>query len=185
MLRDLHVFKYQRPRNKQNDCCLWKPAKHNSVRASKILRFVAITETFNENQALDMFVKDLATLARIHIKITSLRDVLSDVPSRNKRDVNYWFQSHQWLIFISATAFWLIENLLVTWFVYIRGYPNFWTRCDQFLNGCTISSYLKQLYLTGKMSNTKCIYFRVLQKCTTYQLFSPPFSHNYYLQLNK
>ena len=42
----------QRPRNKPNDGCLWKPAKRNSVRASKQLRFVAITETFNGNQAL-------------------------------------------------------------------------------------------------------------------------------------
>ena len=54
---------------------------------------------------LDKSVTDMATLAGIHIKITPLRDVLSDVPSRNKQDVNYWFQLHQWLIFISATAF--------------------------------------------------------------------------------
>ena len=66
---------------------------------------IAITETFNRNQALDMPVTDVATLAENHIKIALLRDVLSDVPNRNKRDVNYWFQSHQWLIFISATAF--------------------------------------------------------------------------------
>ena len=51
-LRDLHASKYKRPRNKPNYGCLWKPAKPNSVRASKQLRFVAITETFNENQAL-------------------------------------------------------------------------------------------------------------------------------------
>ena len=38
--------------NKPNNGCLWKPAKHNSVWASKQLRFVAITETFNGNQAL-------------------------------------------------------------------------------------------------------------------------------------
>ena len=41
---------------------------------------VAITETFNKNQALDMPVTDVATLAGIHIKIALLRDVLSDVP---------------------------------------------------------------------------------------------------------
>ena len=39
------------PPNKQNDGCLWKPAKRNSVRASKQLRFVAITETLNGNKA--------------------------------------------------------------------------------------------------------------------------------------
>ena len=54
---------------------------------------------------LDMSVTDVTTLAGFHIKITPLRDVLSDVTSRNKRGVNYWFQLHQWLIFISATAF--------------------------------------------------------------------------------
>ena len=54
---------------------------------------------------LDTSVTDMTTLAGIHITITPLRDVLSDVPSRNKRDVYYWLQSHQWLIFISATAF--------------------------------------------------------------------------------
>ena len=43
--------KNKRPRNKFNDGCLWKPAKCNSVRASKQLQFVAITETFNGNQA--------------------------------------------------------------------------------------------------------------------------------------
>ena len=46
-----NASKYKRPRNKPNDGCLWKPAKRNSVRASKQLRFVAITETFNGNQA--------------------------------------------------------------------------------------------------------------------------------------
>ena len=51
-LRDLHASKYKRPRNVPTDRCLWKPAKRNSVRASKQLRFVAITETFNGNQAL-------------------------------------------------------------------------------------------------------------------------------------
>ena len=66
---------------------------------------VAITETFNRNQALDMPVTDVATLAENHIKITLLRDVLSDVPKQKQTDVNYWFQSHQWLVFISATAF--------------------------------------------------------------------------------
>ena len=44
--------KDKRPRNKPNDGCLWKPTKRNSVRASKQLRFVAITETFNGNQAI-------------------------------------------------------------------------------------------------------------------------------------
>ena len=38
------------PRNKSSDGCLWKPAKRNRVRASKQLRFVVITETFNGNQ---------------------------------------------------------------------------------------------------------------------------------------
>ena len=51
-LRDLHASKYQRPRNKPSDGCLWKPSNRNSVCASKQLRFVAITETFNGNQAL-------------------------------------------------------------------------------------------------------------------------------------
>ena len=50
-LRDLHASKYKRPRNKPNAGCLWKPTKRNGVRASKQLRFVAITETFNGNQA--------------------------------------------------------------------------------------------------------------------------------------
>ena len=53
-LRDLHASKYNRPRNKPNDGCLWKPVKCRSVRASKQLQFVAITETFNENQALGL-----------------------------------------------------------------------------------------------------------------------------------
>ena len=48
-LRDLHVSKYKRPRNKPHGGCLWKPAKRNSVRASKQLRFVAITETFKSS----------------------------------------------------------------------------------------------------------------------------------------
>ena len=52
-IRNLHASKYKRPRNKPNDGCLWKPAKRNSVRPSKQLRFVAITETFNGNQALE------------------------------------------------------------------------------------------------------------------------------------
>ena len=51
-LRDLHASKYKRRRNKPNDGCLWKPAKRNSVCASKQLRYVAITEIFNGNQAL-------------------------------------------------------------------------------------------------------------------------------------
>ena len=51
-LRDLHASKYKRPRNKPNDGCLWKPANRNSVCVSKQPRFVAITETFNGNQAL-------------------------------------------------------------------------------------------------------------------------------------
>ena len=38
---------------KPNDGCLWKPVKRNSARASKQLRFVAITETFNGNQAYE------------------------------------------------------------------------------------------------------------------------------------
>ena len=37
---------------KPNDGCLWKPVKRNSARASKQLRFVAITEAFNGNQAI-------------------------------------------------------------------------------------------------------------------------------------
>ena len=48
------VSKYKRPRNKPNGSWLWKLAKRNSVRASKQLRFVAITETFNGNQALEL-----------------------------------------------------------------------------------------------------------------------------------
>ena len=51
-LRDLHTSKYKRPLNKPSDGCLCKPAKRNSVRTSKQLRFVASTETFNGNQAL-------------------------------------------------------------------------------------------------------------------------------------
>ena len=51
-LRDLHASKYKRPCNKPNDGCLRKPAKRNSVRASKQLRFFAFTEIFNGNQAL-------------------------------------------------------------------------------------------------------------------------------------
>ena len=46
-----------RPCNKPNDGCLWKPAKRNSVHASKQLRFVAITKTFNGNQALKVLVR--------------------------------------------------------------------------------------------------------------------------------
>ena len=45
---------------------------------------VAITETFNRNQALDMPVTDVATLAENHIKIALLRDVLSDVPKQKQ-----------------------------------------------------------------------------------------------------
>ena len=51
--RDLHSFKYKRPRNKPNDGCLWKPAKCNSVHARKLLRFVASSKTFNGNQVLE------------------------------------------------------------------------------------------------------------------------------------
>ena len=43
-LHDLHVSKYKSPRNKPTDGCLWKLAKRNSIRESKQLRFVAITE---------------------------------------------------------------------------------------------------------------------------------------------
>ena len=42
----------KRPNNKPNDVCPWEPAKRTGVCASKQLRFVAITETFNGNQAL-------------------------------------------------------------------------------------------------------------------------------------
>ena len=49
-LGDLHASKYKRPHKKLNDGCLWKPPKRNNVGASKQLRFVAITETFNGNQ---------------------------------------------------------------------------------------------------------------------------------------
>ena len=53
--------------------CLWKPAKRNSVRVSKQLQFVSITETFNGNQALlcnmtinnGSFVKSCFILANI------------------------------------------------------------------------------------------------------------------------
>ena len=51
-LRDLHASKYKRLRNKPNDGCLWKLAKRNSVCMSEQLQFLAITETFNGNQAL-------------------------------------------------------------------------------------------------------------------------------------
>ena len=51
--------KYKRPRNKPNDGGLWKLAKRNSVRASKLLRFVAITETFIGNQALPTFLLNI------------------------------------------------------------------------------------------------------------------------------
>ena len=47
-LRNIHASKYKRPHNEPNDGCLWKRAKRNSVRASKQLRIVAITETFNQ-----------------------------------------------------------------------------------------------------------------------------------------
>ena len=53
VLRDLHAFKYKRLGNKPSDVCLLKPAKCNSVRTSKQLRFVATTETFSGNQALN------------------------------------------------------------------------------------------------------------------------------------
>ena len=53
VLRDLHTSKYKRPRNKLDNGCLWKSAKGNSVCTSKQLRFVASTELFNENQAID------------------------------------------------------------------------------------------------------------------------------------
>ena len=51
-LCNLRTSKYNRPHNKPNDGCLWKPAKHNSVRASKQPRFAVITETLDGNQAL-------------------------------------------------------------------------------------------------------------------------------------
>ena len=52
-LRDLHVYKCKRPHNRPYDACLWKPAKRNKVHTSKQLWFVASTEIFNGNQALD------------------------------------------------------------------------------------------------------------------------------------
>ena len=65
-LRDLHTSKYKRPRNKPNDGCLWKPAKRNSVRTSKQLRFVAITETYNGNQALMVGMRRMINIAVLH-----------------------------------------------------------------------------------------------------------------------
>ena len=40
-LRDSHTSKYKRPRNKNSDGCLWKPAKRNNARTTKQFRFVA------------------------------------------------------------------------------------------------------------------------------------------------
>ena len=45
-LHDLHASKYKKPCKKPNDGCLRKPAKRNSVRASKQLWLVVIGETF-------------------------------------------------------------------------------------------------------------------------------------------
>ena len=52
----MHASKYKVLCNKPTDGCLWKPAKRHSIRASKQLRFVATTETFNGNQALVLVV---------------------------------------------------------------------------------------------------------------------------------
>ena len=48
----IYIPLIERPRNKPCGACLWKPAQRNEVRASKQLRSVASTETFNGNQAL-------------------------------------------------------------------------------------------------------------------------------------
>ena len=54
-LRNLHTSEYKIPRNKPADGYLWKLVKHNNVRLSKQLWFVARTEKFNKNQAYDSF----------------------------------------------------------------------------------------------------------------------------------
>ena len=54
-LCNLHTSEYKIPRNKPADGYLWKLAKHNNVRLSKQLWFVARTKKFNENQASDSF----------------------------------------------------------------------------------------------------------------------------------